>query len=123
MGKKVVKGLLGWNLVPPAGIPQIFIELFISGRVPRSEGPLLQCLLRIRDDLLPIDPDDPSKTLARGTGAERTVKREEKGFRFRKASSAAITGETSMEGDPLSALRDDFNFTVSYLEPSLNGFG
>jgi hypothetical protein len=28
-----------------------------------------------------------------------------------------------MESDPLSALRDEFNLAISYLESSLNGFG
>jgi len=49
------------------------------------------------------------------------MKRE--GARALKISSTAITGETPMESDPLSVLRDEFYFTITHLKPTLNGFG
>jgi hypothetical protein len=82
MRKKFFKGLLDWNFVPPAGLPQVFIKLFIGRCVPRSKGFFSQFLFRIRDDLLPINPDDPAKALAARAGAERAIEREEKRLRF-----------------------------------------
>src|SRR4030042_5204582 len=122
MRKKFFKGFLDWNLVLPAGLPQIFIKLFIGRRVPGSKGSFFQRLLRIGDDLLPVNLDDPAKTLAGRAGAERAVKRAEKGFGVRKVTPAPITGEAPMKGNPLSVLRDQFYFSIPHLKPSLNGF-
>jgi hypothetical protein len=38
MSKKFLKRFLGWDLVPPAGLPQVVIKFFIGGRVPGGKG-------------------------------------------------------------------------------------
>jgi hypothetical protein len=80
--KKFRKRFLSWNSISAAGIIEIFIKIFVAGCVPGSERPLLQCLCRIRDDLLPIDSNDPAKTLTGRARTDRAVEGEEEGFWF-----------------------------------------
>ena len=82
MRKKFFKRFLGWNFVSPAGLPQVFIKLFIGRCVPGGKGSFFQSFVRIWNDLLPINFDYPAKTLAGRAGAERAVKGKEKGFRL-----------------------------------------
>jgi hypothetical protein len=70
---KVFKRFLNGNSVAAAGLPEIVIKIFIGRGVPRSKGLLLQRFFAIRDDLFPVDPDDPSKSLAGRAGSDRAV--------------------------------------------------
>jgi hypothetical protein len=80
--KKFHKRFLSWNSISAAGLIEMLVEIFVARCVPGSEGLLLQCLCWIRDDLLPIDSNDPAKTLTGRAGTDRAVEGEEKGFWF-----------------------------------------
>lgn len=74
LGKEFFKRFLNRDSVPPAGLKEIVIKILMPGCVPGSEWPLLQCLFGVWNHLLPIDSNDPAKTLAGGAGADRAVK-------------------------------------------------
>jgi hypothetical protein len=89
------KGFLDWDLVFPASLPQGVVKFLVGWCVPRSEGLLFEGLLRIRNHLFPVDPNDPSKTLTMGASADGAIEGKEERLGFRIDPAAAIAGETA----------------------------
>jgi hypothetical protein len=114
------EGFLSGDPVPFTGLPHIVVKLLIGRRVPGSKGFLLQSLSGIGNDLLPIDSNGSAKSLAGRAGAHGAVEGEKERLRFGKGVPAAITGETSAEGDSFSALDNDLNSVISQLKSPLN---
>ena len=105
---EIFKRLLNGNSVAAASLPEIVIKIFVGRGVPWGKGLLLQRLLSVRDDLLPVDPDDSSKSLTGRAGPDRAVKRKEEWFRLGITLAAAVAGETSIKRECLSLFPDPF---------------
>jgi hypothetical protein len=77
---ELLKGLPGGNSKFAAGLLHVIIKIPIRRRVPGGKGFFLDRFSGVRNDLLPINSDDPSEPLTGWTGTDRAVKGEEKGF-------------------------------------------
>src|SRR3990172_4488546 len=62
-GLKFIKRFLSWNSKSMAGFPEIIVKVYIGRGVPRGKWLFIEGFFGIRNHLLPIDSNDPSKTL------------------------------------------------------------
>ena len=90
----------GPNVVPARGALQVGEVRAVVRLAPRLDGALRDRLRGIRHHQVHVELDDVAEAVARGTGAERAVEREQRGLRNLVGDPARAAFEALAEGVP-----------------------